>query len=193
MKEKNKKLFFYDIETTGLNPVRKGARITCLGIVDEDGNETSFLEKEEFDLLYRFNKWLNDLFSDEDNKDKEIYFIGWNSDRFDKQWINIRAMKHNLKAFFNREEVNHFDLKDWFGKNPKKYGVDRDERWSLNNFARFFGIESKSGDGKRAIYLWSLRKYNSEMLEELREYCLKDCKIVKTIFEKVKSDVSDDL
>jgi len=162
---------YIDVETMGLNAYTD--RLTCIGIIVEvEGEivkEVAISDEDEVSMLREF-------FRIYDRYDESIIdTITWNK-TFDSDFILVRGWKHNFKNYI---PCNPVDLKSEFPK------FDFDGEWrkpSLDEAAKFLGIESeKLATGAEAPYMWKYGK-----IEELKEYCLMDVKIMREIHHKLE-------
>jgi len=181
---KERKLLFWDIETTGLDYTKD--RITCIAMVDMEKSNPGwvFCHEDERLLLEAFLKTLKSF------GDCRLY--GWNVYKFDLPFVLARCMHHNLDAYFFLNECMHEDLKNVCPINPKEK-----RKLSLDEFAKFLGIKGKTLSGLDAVYLWEMRVFNyPDMIKMLEDYCLNDAKLVREIFEKIADltmfDMEDD-
>ena len=152
----------FDIETTGLNPLKD--RITCICTKTDDGGECKFAGDQEktilTDFLYLFKK------------DHYVSLISANGRDFDLPFIFIRCLINGINYDDELKKLNdivHFDV----------INDITDRRISLNNLARLYGFNVKTGNGLRAIELWKQQKYT-----ELLDYCMDDVKLTENVYKK---------
>jgi uncharacterized protein YprB with RNaseH-like and TPR domain len=155
----NKKYVCFDIETTSLRATE--GQITC--ICAKDNEDDWFYEEatDEVNILLKFQDYLN--------KKKDYKLISANGKGFDIPFILIRA--YILGIYFNPSLLlrEHFDII-----------CDITDKWvSLNNLARIYGFELKTGSGTNAIKLFCEGKYS-----ELLEYCSDDVKLTEKVYLK---------
>ena len=162
----------FDIETTGLDPLF--SRITCICGRFSDSRETIELAgDDEKEILLSFIKTLqlNDKLS--------LRLISANGKGFDIPFIITRCYLNEIPysevSFLLKK--NHFDI----------INDITDKRISLNNLARLFSLNLKTGNGFHAIQLFKDGKFL-----ELREYCMNDVDLTENIylqFLKIKEEV----
>jgi len=155
------KYLVFDIETTGLSPIEN--RITCFCAKDEKGNKFKLYDEHEAVLLDKIYKLL--LIK------RDHLLISKNGNLFDIPFICLRGLIWNVeihKLYITYFE--HFDLQEVTEK-----------RISLNDMAKLYNIENKSGTGLNAI-----KFYQEGKISELFEYCMKDVEITEKVYLKYK-------
>ena len=159
----------FDIETTGLNPLF--SKITCICGKVLNGNDYMGSHTNEKGLIYNFIKWL------EKEEVKEL--ISANGKEFDLPFIFMRAyiLGINFKDVSFLKELKHFDV----------INDITDKRISLNNLAKLYHFELKSGSGTSAIKLFEEMK-----LEELMNYCMDDVILTEKVYIKYNEGVQYD-
>lgn len=155
----------FDIETTGLNPVKD--RITAIGVKNGFG-EDALIDKDEKYILEEFWKMVR-------RKYPYLRLVGFNCLSFDIPFILIRSFKHGVKVFDIRGKV--IDL---------RYVLSHGNRYQqgkLEEYAKLIGLSTKYNgyNGSDAVKLWEANKLN-----ELREYVLSDVKITFGVYQRVK-------
>lgn len=145
----------FDIETTGLDPMK--SRITCICARDSEGREFCFSENEEKAILKDFSL----LFE----SNQIISLVSANGRDFDLPFILVRAFLNGFdySPFQKIIEVVHFDIINDITQ----------RKISLNNLARLYGFPMKNGNGLQAIELW--KKGN---IKDLINYCLEDVRLM---------------
>lgn len=158
----------FDIETTGLNPWH-GDQVTCICAKDSEGQwfKETDRDQEETDMIKSFLCWIS-------RRDKHI-LISKNGIGFDVPFIFARLTFkccdiHTIDAPILARRV-HFDLhtitKKWI---------------SLDDMARLFNCQAKSGTGLNAIKLHEDGKY-----EELVDYCCQDVIVTEEVYLRYNS------
>lgn len=153
----------FDIETTGLNPTT--SKITCICAKSISGNDYKGSHTNESGLIKDFLKW---VFDENCN-----LLISANGKDFDIPFILVRAYLNNLLSSFGQDliKLKHFDV----------INDITDKKISLNNLAKLYGFELKSGNGINAIKLFEEMK-----LEELMNYCMNDVLLTEKVYLKFK-------
>lgn len=159
----------FDIETTGLNPLF--SKITCICGKAILGNGYMGSHTNEKGLIIDFLKWLK--------KENIEELISANGKEFDLPFIFMRAyiLGIDFKEISFLKELKHFDV----------INDITDRRISLNNLARLYGFELKSGSGTNAIKLFEEMK-----LDELIEYCMNDVLLTEKVYLKYNEEVQHD-
>jgi len=156
-----------DIETTGLNPLDKDARVVCIGIKCADYEEVLMSNREEA-LLTKF--WGLPFF--------EGYFrvLGFNCIEFDLYYLLVRTFKYGIRIPDIKGKVIDLRL-------VLSYG-NRFKNGKLEDYTTLFlGEKGKKKDysGADVKTLWESGKY-----EELKQYCLYDVLLTYKIYERLK-------
>lgn len=154
------KYVVFDAETTGLRACEN--TITCICAKDSENDWFCEASTNEPEIILKFWGYLS--------KKKDYKLISANGKNFDIPFILIRAYILGIQflpmSFILRE---HFDII-----------CDITDKWiSLNNLARIYGFELKTGSGTNAIKLFCEGKYS-----ELIEYCCDDVKLTEKIYLK---------
>lgn len=106
--------------------------------------------------------------------------VGFNSNHFDLPFLFRRAFKHGIKVpstIWDRNYrlgTQHIDLMDL-------WSFSSQDRISLNNLAKFLGIQGKTGSGKH-FYELMIADY-----QQAREYLQRDVEIVREIETRTKN------
>ena len=157
----NKDYIVFDIETTGLNPL--DSEITCICAKTKDGNNYEGCHTNEKGLIKDFIKWVL--------SEKSNLLISANGKDFDIPFIFMRAFLNRIDLcdVLYLKKLEHFDI----------INDITDKKISLNNLAKLYGFELKSGNGINAIKLFEDRK-----LKELMEYCMDDVLLTEKVYLK---------
>jgi DEAD/DEAH box helicase domain-containing protein len=167
----NNNYIVFDIETTGLN-AWYGDRVTCICAKDSNGAIFTGTLKEfgdyEKDLICAFSVWI------EKKERKDFKLVSHSGKGFDVPFICARdvltsSSTQNIPVLLLKRE--HFDLQDI-----------PDYRISLNNLAKLFKCESKSGTGLQAIKLYEWGRW-----KELVDYCLQDINVTEQVYLKYQN------
>lgn len=112
---------FFDIETTGLNPMAESwmngvdydAEVVCVGIgtvtnwrdslSGSNISITIFDHEQEYELIRNFNSnlidWLDQKTEKEVGPDDEYFFVGWNNRSYDHTYYGARAARLRLNGY----------------------------------------------------------------------------------------------
>ena len=138
----------FDIETTGLDPMR--SEVTCLCLYDPDeGIERTFMPPLGDDLGEAFRIM-----------DTTSVLCAFNGAQFDIPFLQTRYGLQDARVGAWRLKLN-----DLYESCYQAFG----KAFSLNAVLRANGIESKTGDGCGAIELAQAGRW-----AELGEYCMQD-------------------
>ena len=169
----NFQIGYYDIETDDRNPgvVTGRDMITSIALWNQVG-EHFFWSIKEYEMderemlidFYEFVRWQIDI------------LVGWNSDKFDKLYIEQRLIKHFLEDEANhfKWRIAHIDLMQVF---IKRFSNDtKITSWKLEFIANYFLGEGKvegvqGGNGR----LWDLFIND---YEKFKDYNIKDAKLL---------------
>lgn len=156
------KYIVIDCETTGLRAYE--SRVTCICAYCSDGTIFCASEDSEIKIIKGFLDYLNSK--------QFSYLVSANGKDFDVPFLLIRG--YTLGISFGdmlRLYSEHIDI-----INDVTF-----RRISLDDLARLFGFETKTGNGLKAIQLFKERKF-----QELTDYCLNDVMLTKLIYQKMK-------
>ncbi|MFA6190663.1 MAG: ribonuclease H-like domain-containing protein [Candidatus Staskawiczbacteria bacterium] len=158
---KQKRYIVFDIETTGLYPTN--SRITCICAKSISGNDYQGSHTNEQGLIKDFLNWV-------ESENCEL-LISANGKSFDSNFILVRAYLNNLLSSYGIDfaKLEHFDI----------INDITDKMISLNNLARVYNLNLKSGSGVNAIKLWEEMKLN-----ELMNYCMNDVILTENVYLK---------
>lgn len=159
-------IYFWDIETTSLECWEKGARITIIGILADDGGLTFFDDADEKVLLTKFWIWIKDHC--------QSWLIGYNSHQFDFKYCTKRSIACNVKPYMPFRFKN-FDLRNAIDENYYSKGT-------LNQVCVAINGEHKWEDlsGKDVIQL-----FYDEKIDELKKYLTQDLMMTQTLFVRL--------
>ena len=135
-------------------------QVATIGFKFPHKAEPEIWEGDEKDLLTRF--W--DLYH---GRDKNMYLVGWNSEKFDMPFLWQRSVMLGVKhgvAWNNRYWDSHIDHMTVFTRGV--YG----QFVSLANAALAMGIGAKTGSGKDFYKLYT----NPETKQKAIEYAMND-------------------
>ena len=180
---KNIKVLYFDIETDDtIGNIEIGRdRILSFAGIDKDGNEFYDTDEDEYKLLYRLVKLT----------DKYDMLVGWYSYRFDLPYIlaRIKVVNSLIKKKDNRERIDttllwntlHEDMKE---RVQKTYMQDPEARqnissYSLESISQYFLGEGKIEHKEKIIDMFNNNP------EKLKEYNLKDVKLLKRLEDKL--------
>lgn len=168
----NRKLISFDIETTGIDPFEKKARVTCIGVC-ENGNLRVFYHKQEKKLLQQFIDYVE--------QNKIALWTGYNINEFDIPYIIYRCLKHKMNLKGKHIMTLHYGADKWtnpyrtdtapiFKKNYKQFR-------KLQEVLEFLGLDVKTGTGAEAITLWEEKR-----IKELLAYVENDALVEYQLF-----------
>ena len=162
---------YLDIETMGLNAYLD--RVTCIGLVEEDGTETAICGQDERQMLNAFAHFMDEREGEE--------IVTWNGKGFDVPFIMVRILVQRVVP--PEDAHQHEDLKELF---PKFQFTDRNgyRRWrqpGLGELAETLGLGAKTKHGSEAPALFLEGKF-----EELQKYCLQDAHLVRALHARLR-------
>jgi predicted PolB exonuclease-like 3'-5' exonuclease len=147
-------------------------RIVCIGcsydddIVTFSGNEFEVLTDFAIHIQNRMDEILSPL-----------VFVGWNIGSFDLPWLWRKAIQHSLpslrKAIPKDNRTCYIDL-------MKVWATDFKDYVSLDNCAKFLGIEHDTEGGNK-VYDW----WKAGEIDKIIEHCRKDIETTKQIYERI--------
>ena len=156
---------YLDIETTGLRPFY-GDEVTCVCVKVVDGDNVTRFSKVGVPEPQILNETA--LFLE---KHAKGILITKNGKMFDVPFLLTRAVMLGDKASYDKlsqlVSMIHIDLHEITKK------------WvSLDDMARMYGLEPKTGNGKQAIQMFHEGRY-----KELARYCGNDVELTQKCFE----------
>lgn len=158
------KKLFLDLESEGLYSWY-GNKITCICAKTSDGEifKESLRDKDE-GMLIR-------------------YFLNWVKERQDHVLVFHNGVKFDIPFICARACVNGFsyDKFSFLTKMDFSDTMKVASKWiKLDDLATLYGIENKTGDGKGAVDLYKLGRF-----DDLENYCLKDVEITEQVYNKM--------
>ena len=167
------KIMTFDIETTGLNPLNSKITCICARVLTDEklSDEYRGSHTNEKGLIKDFFKWVSLSYED--------LVISANGKDFDIPFILMRAFLNGIsfKDSIWLTRIKHFDI----------INDITDKKISLNNLAKLYHFELKSGSGTNAIKLFEDMK-----LDELMEYCMNDVLLTEKVYLKYNEGVQHD-
>lgn len=157
------------------------SKIICIGLYYPQTNQRTALTNDlEHNILEAF--W-NAI------RTERGLFISYNGVRFDVPYIIKRSMKYRIKPT-NTEFLNHTK----YNPNPPHFDVmqqlcQRDWNYSLKQACDFFGVPSPK-DG--AVISSSVAEaYYAGRIKEIADYCLRDLESTYTLYEVIRSYITN--
>lgn len=148
-------------------------QIVCIGYAYNGlTNTIKFLpERDCLELFYfRLKEIVDDI-------RETPTFIGWNIATFDLPWLWRKAVQYNLpslRAFIPKDNRNlYIDLMKLWSAEYKDYV-------SLDNCAKFLGIEHEGGSGSDVFDWWQ-----SGEIEKIAYHCEQDIKTTMEIYQRM--------
>ena len=141
---------FFDIETTGLNPLAQGwhryqdydAQVFAVGLgyfddwpdgCEEPVTETVW-ESDEYRMLQQLRKKMHNLADDLEGNDREIFLVGWNSRAYDHPYLVARYSRLRQDPFPFCHKRKRLDMMRIVRNNTGKF-------WKEDDYAEFLGVE----------------------------------------------------
>jgi len=156
----------FDVETTAINPLDDGGRLTCICAITSNNRRFICCHKEEKIIVRKFNEFLAEV--------NPSRIFGFNV-AFDLRWVLLASAKHQIKPPFDLRSRT-IDLRKIlsFGMNGCK--------GTLNDYSSYFGLGKKlENDGASAVKLWKQGK-----LKQLKAYCMQDVLLTHKIMLKMR-------
>jgi 3'-5' exonuclease len=104
-------------------------------------------------------------------------FIGWNIATFDLPWLWRKAIQYNLsslRSFIPKDNRNlYIDL-------MKVWAAEYKDYVSLDNCAKFLGIEHEGGSGSDVFDWWQAGE-----IDKITYHCQQDIKTTMEIYERI--------
>lgn len=184
---------FYDIETTGVNPLaedwhdgeKRDARVTCVGVGwfdewrdasewDEVEFETKMITKDsEYKLLEACRQEVDVLIGEFDD-DVEPVRVGWNIKKFDDPYIGARYARFRQNPGFFGHDFLRFDMMK--AAADEQFGWNRG--YAENDYAEVVGVENEDETtGADMPELYDEGKY-----DEIAQHCRYDVEVMMEIF-----------
>jgi len=167
-----RKLISFDIETTGIDPFDKKARVTVIGAC-ENGTIKSFFHLQEKKLLQTFIDYVEE--------NKIALWTGYNINEFDIPYIVFRCLKHKMNLKGKHIMTLRYGADKW--NNPYRTDTAPLFKKGFNKFRKlqevlsFLNLPLKTGTGVEAITLWEQKKY-----DELKAYVENDALVEYQLF-----------
>ena len=154
----------FDIETTGLNPLKD--RITAIGI-KTNNDELIFTDSKEERIIKSFWRYLKRF--------KEFRLIGFNNFEFDNSFIIIRSMKFRINVL----DINYksIDLR------RKLFNGNKYKKGTLDDFSKLVKYTPKY-NGYCAAHIPLLWKEGK--IDELIEYLKQDIRMTYKVYERLR-------
>ncbi len=154
----------FDLETTGLNPLKD--RITAIGIKTKD-EEIVLTDYKEERIIKSFWRYLKRV--------KEFRLIGFNNFEFDNSFIIIRSMKFRINVL----DINYksIDLR------RKLFNGNKYKKGTLEDFSKLVKYTPKY-NGYCAAHIPLLWKEGK--IDELVEYLKQDIRMTFKIYQRLK-------
>ena len=144
-------------------------KILAIGVQPDGGVFELISDDDEAELLTRFWAFYRE--------NSDAAFVGFGTSLFDIPYILKRSWKHSVMVPFGI--VNGRFLNGNFADLLQHWGCGQSERASLNNVAKFFGIEEDATDGSKFSDMWLVnREAASSQLESKLRF-------VRTIGERL--------
>ena len=152
----------FDLETTGLNPMKD--RITAIGCKVFDGQDGFICsEEDEKILLEAFENWFKT------ESDNDTIVIGHNINKFDMLFLYVRFLKNGM------------DSPDWITDLKTIDTMEICKKWiSLESIAKLLNLPAKNGTGFEAINLWNVRN-----ITKLLNYLKQDLVVTEAVYRKL--------
>jgi predicted PolB exonuclease-like 3'-5' exonuclease len=147
-------------------------RIVCIGYAYN--GEVSTISMDEGDTLELFYFRVKEIF---DEIMETPHFIGWNISTFDLPWLWRKAIQYNMP------ELRHYipkDNRNLYTDLMKVWACDFKDYVSLDNCAKFLGIEHPGGKGSD-VYEW----WKEGNIDAIKEHCRQDIMTTTKIYERV--------
>lgn len=148
-------------------------QIVCIGYgyMGEVDTITLSPEKDCLDLFYFRLKEIVDAIRETPT------FIGWNIATFDLPWLWRKAIQHNLsrlRSFIPKDNRNlYIDL-------MKVWSAEYKDYVSLDDCAKFLGIEHEGGSGSDVFDWWQAGE-----IDKITYHCQQDIKTTMAIYERI--------
>jgi predicted PolB exonuclease-like 3'-5' exonuclease len=148
-------------------------QIICIGYAYNEEIYTITLQPEH-DCLDLFSFRLKEIV---DEIRESPTFVGWNIATFDLPWLWRKAVQYNLsslRSFIPKDNRNlYIDLMKVWASEYRDYV-------SLDNCAKFLGIEHEGGSGSDVFDWWQAGE-----IDKITYHCQQDIKTTMEIYERI--------
>ena len=167
-----KKVYAFDIETTGLDPFN--SKVVAIGLKDEKGNEIIFFAEnyDEKEILEKFKEFLK--------RNKPI-LITFNGKKYDIPFLIIRAIKHNIDLSI----LQKIEVIDLYEKIKEIYP---DAKIKLSQIREFLGMHRLIDITGRSIpeLYEDYVKGNEDAKEKIIMHLKDDVRITLELWKRMK-------
>lgn len=153
-------------------------QILCVGWAINDEPARCIIQEgvqTEEDVLRTFQEVVKEV---QGQWNETVQWVGWNNETFDIPYIWRRSIKYNLNSLRNsinrtRGRNNIIDL-------MRVWGADFKDFVSMENAAKFLGLEGKGMDGSMVYGL-----YLEGKTAEIADYCKHDVELTREIYRRI--------
>lgn len=168
VKEEKKKYIFYDIETTGLNPIVN--KVIGFAWADNNGRCDGVVSDDENYIL----KKIVEVFYDSDG----ATFVGFNNRRFDDNFVIVRMIKNgfseeNIRLFKRQKRVDLMNVVMRIICSSRFIG--------LSKSCELFGVEHDGKDTGRDV----INYYIKGEYEKIYQHNIDDVRATRRLFNKL--------
>jgi len=160
-------IYFWDIETSSLEPFEPQARVTIIGVMSEAEEVIFFDDPDEKKLLEAFWGWVKEHSQDT--------LVGFNSHSFDYKYLVKRSIVCDVKPYLPFRFKN-FDLRNAIDDNRYAKGSLQDICVLINGEKKYEGLE-----GEQVIKLFHDGDYKT-----LRLYLTQDLNLTRILWDRLK-------
>jgi uncharacterized protein YprB with RNaseH-like and TPR domain len=160
-------IYYWDIETTSIEPFLPDARVTLIGIMSELDDVTFFADPDETKLLQSFWDWTR-----EHTQNK---LIGFNSLSFDYKYLVKRSIVCGVKPYLPFRFKN-FDLRNAIDDNRYAKGSLQEICMLINGEHKY---ENLSGEDV-------IKLFHDGDYEKLKLYLKQDLILTKILYTRLK-------
>lgn len=150
-------------------------RIICIGLSFQD--QTFVLGHDESTEKGTLNELEVSIKGFMDEIRSPLVFVGWNISGFDIPWLWRKSCQHNLqdlrKVIPKDNRAAYIDL-------MKVWAADYKDYVSLDNCAKFLGIEHETESGS-CVYDW----WQAGEIDKITEHCRRDIETTIKIYERI--------
>lgn len=188
---------FYDIETTGLNPMiepwynQPTSEVTAIAVGHfpdwQEGGDMIRIDTylntggEEYELIEDVLNWFESRYS---FTDERMFRVGWNIKQFDDPYLCARCGRLNqdpspLIKWDRLDMMRPLEIPQWWWEENKHDGKNR-KYPKQDDYARFLNIEFKEGlDGSQMPEAFKEGEY-----EKIKDHVVDDMQVMMHIFQK---------